>query len=975
MKKLTTSILAVVLTSTSLSMMDAQTRRDTTAKTKDIEGVVVTALGIKRDKKALGYQAQEVSGTLLTDSRQTNAVGALSGNVAGVQVTAPSSMGGSTRVTVRGINSVTGNNRPLIVIDGIPLDNSNYNGSTTATGGGGRDYGDASADINPDDIESVTVLKGGPASALYGSRAANGVIMYTTKKAKAGRTEVTLNTGLTMESINIMPRLQREYGGGVGATLPAVTINGRRYNIARYAVDESWGPKYNPNLMYLPWNAFDPERPDQYLKEVPWVAPAKDVKDFFNTGVTYNNSVSFTKSFSGTNVRMSLANVNTEGIVPNSKLERTTVGVNLDSKLSDRFKMNGTFNYVLTNGFNRPEQGYSDNSVAQKFFQWGQRQVDMSFLRDYKLANGTQRTWNRTSYLDGTPKYSDNAYWTVYENTADDRRNRFFGNVGFTYDIAKGLYATANMYGDTYGLQIQQRNAIGSQAQSYYTISQRNFSEFNYESRLHYDTKIGEDLSVNSFVGVNRRENKYSSMSAQSNGGLVVPNLYNLGNSATPSTVTNYQERRRVNSVFGSVSLGFKNYLFLDGTIRRDDYSTVSKGGVYPSVTGSFVFSDLLKANWLSYGKLRAGWSRTANDTNPYSLNTYLDSRQPFYFPRFSYPDTQNNPNLIPESRTIKEIGLEMSFFKRRFGFDVTYYNSLTSDLLTPVQVDPGTGNTSIYRNAGSMENKGIEAIVNLTPLRSDDFSWDITWNFARNINTLKSLYGDNEILRIASAPFGLATIEAVKGQRYGQIYGTDFTYDNNGNKIVGEDGLYVPSEVKALGSIIPDYNMGLRNTIKYKSFSLSALVDRQKGGKYYSISHMWGMYSGMLQETVDNNIRETGVVNPGVFANGTPNNVNLPAQEWAESFYGNVTARNVFDASYWKLREVTLSYALPKSLIGPFQGITVSAYGRNLLTWGLAWKSFDPEMASYSSGNVQGIEGGSLPSTRTYGVNVQFKF
>lgn len=975
MKKLTTSVLAVVLTS-SFAMMDAQVKKDTTTKTKDIEGVVVTALGIKREKKALGYQAQELSGNVLSDSRQTNAVSALSGNVAGVQVTAPSSMGGSTSITIRGINSVTGNNKPLIVIDGIPLDNSNYNGDTTATGGGGRDYGDASADINPDDIESVTVLKGGPASALYGSRAANGVIMYTTKRAKSGRTEMVFNTGLTLESVNIMPRLQNEYGGGVGNTLPTVNINGRTYNIARYAVDESWGPKYNPNLMYLPWNAFDPEFPNEYLKEVPWVAPQNDVRDFFRTGTTYNNSLSLSKSFQNINVRLSVANVKTEGIVPNSKLERTSLGINMDAKLSDKLKMNGTFNYVITDGFNRPEQGYGDNSVAQKFFQWGQRQLDMSTLRNYKTPDGRQRTWNRTSYLDATPKYTDNPYWTVYENTADDKRHRFYGTVGLRYDIAKGLYATANAYGDVYTLQIQQRNAVGSQSESYYSLSQRTFSEFNYEGRLHYDTRFLGDFSLNSFIGANRRENRYSSIAGVTNGGLVVAGLYNLSNGYSPATVTNYEQRRRVNSMFASASLGYKNYLFLDATVRRDEFSTVSKGGTYPSITGSFVFSDVLKANWLNYGKLRAGWSSTANDTSPYSMETYLSTSQPFQnFPRFSTPSVKNNPDLVPEKREIKEVGLEMSMLNRRLGFDLTYYQSVTTDLLTPVQSDPGTGYTSIYRNAGSLENKGIEAIVNLTPVRSDNFSWDISWNFAKNNNKLLSLSGEDKILRIASEPFGTVTIEAVVGERYGQLYGRDFTYDANGNRVVDESGYYVPSEIKSLGSIIPDYNMGIRNTFKYKSFTLSALIDRQKGGSYFSLSHMWGMYSGMLEETASNGIRETGIINPGVFADGTPNNVVLSAQDWGASHYGTVAAMNVFDASYWKLREVTLSYTLPKRLIGPFQGITVSAFGRNLLTWGLAWKSFDPEMATYSSGNIRGLEGGSLPSTRTYGVNFQFKF
>lgn len=973
MKKFTVAILSLVVTS-SFSFVNAQEKKNDSIKTRDIGGVVITALGIKRDKKALGYQTQEIKGDVLSDSRQTNAVSALSGNVAGVQVTAPSSMGGSTKISIRGINSVVGNNKPLIVIDGVPLDNSNYNGNSTAAGFGGRDYGDASADINPDDIESVTVLKGGPASALYGSRASNGVIMYTTKQAKRGRTSIVLNSGITVESIYKMPELQNEYGGGYA--LVPININGTDYNIAQYSVDESWGPKYDPDVYYLPWNAFDPEFSNDYLKPIQWVAPKHGVRDFFRTGSTFNNSLSLSKSFKGINVRLGLSNMKTEGIVPNSELEKSAVNLNMNAELDDNLEMNSSFNYILTNGFNRPEQGYGDNSVFQKFFQWGQRQLDYAALRDYKLSDGTQRTWNRTSWSDGTPKYADNPYWTVYENTADDRRSRIYGNVGLKYNFSKDLYATAKVYGDTYSLQIQQRTAVGSQAQSYYQLIQRNFSEFNYEGRVHYNTKFGQNFSLNSFVGINRRENRYASLVGQTNGGLVVPNLYNLNNGKDPSTVTNYSEHSRVNSMFASASLGYDNFLFLDGTLRRDDFSTVTKGETYPSITGSLVFSDLIKAKWLNFGKLRAGWAVTANDTSPYNLETYLDGRQPFYYPMFSYPQTQNNPNLVPETRTIKEIGLEMNLFRGRFGFDLTYYHSLTEDLLTPVQVDPAAGVTSIYKNAGSMQNKGIEAIVNVIPVKTKDFSWNLTWNFAKNNNELVSLYEDKKILEIVKAPFGLASIQAVVGETYGQIYGTDFSYDANGNKVIGADGLYVPSEVKSLGSIVPDYNMGLRSTIKYKGLTLSALLDRQKGGKYYSISHMWGMYSGMLEGTVANGMRENGLVLDGVLADGSKNTINISAEDYGISHYGTVAAMNVFDASYWKLREVTLSYKIPKSVLGNyFEGITVSAYGRNLLTWGLAWKGFDPEMASYSSGNIQGIEGGSQPSTRSYGVNFQFTF
>ena len=389
MKKLTTSVLAVVLTS-SFALVNAQV--DST-KTTDIEGVVVTALGIKREKKSIGYAAQEISGANISDAGQNNALSALSGNVAGVQVTSPSSMGGSTRITMRGVSSITGENRPLIIVDGVPLDNSNINDINTQRGAGGRDYGDAAFDINPDDIESVTVLKGGPAAALYGSRASNGVIIYTTKGAKRGKTSVELNTGVSFENIYIYPNLQNSYGGGLASTLPTATINGQTYNIADYGMDESWGPKYDPNLMYLPWNAFDPEFSADYMKLIPWVAPKHDVDSFFDTGITFTNNISVAKSFERSNLRVSYTNTNISGVVPNSSINKHNFNINANSELSEKLKVETSVNFVQTHGFNRPEQGYGDNSVAQKFFQWGQRQLDFSKLKDYKLANGMQRSW------------------------------------------------------------------------------------------------------------------------------------------------------------------------------------------------------------------------------------------------------------------------------------------------------------------------------------------------------------------------------------------------------------------------------------------------------------------------------------------------------------------------------------------------------------------------------------------------------
>ena len=973
MKKLTTSVLAVVLTS-SFALVNAQV--DTT-RTQDIEGVVVTALGIKREKKSIGYAAQEISGESISEAGQNNALSALSGNVAGVQVTSPSSMGGSTRITMRGISSLTGENRPLIIVDGIPLDNTNINDVNTQRGAGGRDYGDPAFDINPDDIESVTVLKGGPAAALYGSRASNGVIIYTTKQAKRGRTSVELNTGISFESIYIMPNLQDSYGGGLADTFETVTINGRTYNIADYGMDESWGPKYDPNLMYLPWNAFDPEFASDYLKEIPWVAPKHDVDSFFDTGITLTNNISVSKSFDNSNLRVSYTNTDISGILPNSSIKKHNFTINANSQLSDKLKVETVMNFVQTHGFNRPEQGYGDNSVAQKFFQWGQRQLDFSKLKDYKLANGQQRSWNRTAWNDPTPLYSDNPYWTVYENIAQDKRNRFFGNVGLTYDLTDNLYVVGKVYADIYSQDNESRVAVGSQSVPDFTVFNRNFSEFNYEGRLHWNPRISDDFTLNTFAGVNRRETKYKDLTGTTVGGLIIPNFYNLNNSVETAEADNFEYWKRVNSMFASASLGFRDTFFLEATARNDWFSTVSEDQFYPSVTGSLVFSNLINAPWLSFGKLRAGWANVASDTGPYQLSNYVDQASNFGGdPRYTLQTRFNNPNLRPELKDTKEIGLEMNFFKNRFGFDVTYYHVDITDGILPLAVDPSTGYASLMINAGQMTNKGIEAMAFLTPVKTTDFSWDMNWNFAKNENMVVKLHEDAKTLQLTNAPFR-ARLLAIEGQPYGQIYGTDFTYDANGNKIVSNSGRgYVPSAITNLGSTLPDYNMGLRNSFRYKNARLSFLFDMQKGGKYFSTSHMWGMYSGMIEESTLNGNREAGIVLPGVKADGTQNTTVISAQRYGAMHYNTVDALNVFDADYIKLRDITLSYDLPKSLVGnAVDGIRISAFGRNLLAWNLDWKGMDPENTSYGSGNIQGLEGGSLPSTRQYGVNVNIKF
>ncbi|WP_339848221.1 SusC/RagA family TonB-linked outer membrane protein [uncultured Dokdonia sp.] len=969
-----------------------------------LDEVVITALGISREKKSLGYSTQEVSGEEIAETRNPNALNSISGKVAGVQISnATGNLGGSTRIVIRGASSITGENRPLIVVDGIPLDNTNYNSTSTQSGGGGRDYGDAGFDINPDDIATMNVLKGGPAAALYGSRALNGVILITTKSGKKGKAEVTVNSGITFETVNILPKIQKLYGGGAGdastigqAGFNQATINGTTYDVVDYGTDESWGPRFEGQQV-LHWDAFDAEFADDFLQTRAWSAPKNNIDSFWDTGVSYNNGVSFSQGTDKSTIRLSANNTRTDGIVPNSNLRKNSVNFNASSQISDKLKVDAIVNLTITEGFNRPASGYTGAGVVQQLYQFGQTSLDYGRLKNYKLeSDGSQRPWNRISALDGDPRYSDNPYWTLYENTSKDKRTRWYGNLGATYNFTDNLYVVGKVYADTYDFRINERVALGSQGVSSYSESDRDFEEVNYEARIHYDTKLLDNkISLNTFLGTNRRDAEFHRLSATTSGSLVVPGLYTIANSKDPSIASEFDSRKRVNSVFGSASIGYDNFAYVTITGRNDWSSTLSAENAsffYPSINGSFVFSKFIEADWLSFGKIRGGYAEVGSDTDAYSLiTTFRPANQFLGDLPFSFSNTKLNPDLQPEFKNTYEVGLEMAFFQNRISLDLTYYNEETSNLITPVQVDPGSGFTSTFTNGGTLRNRGIEALVNATVIQTEDFSWDTTFNFSKNNNELLELIDGVQSLQIASFPFNSVTLNAVVGESYGIIRGTNFVFDNEGNKVVNSNGSFAETQDQEnLGSILPDFNLGIRNTFRYKNLSLGFLVDIQEGGKYRSLTNIWGNYSGILEQTATDNKREVGTVLEGVTGTITydgngdytvtdtaTNTQVISAQQEGTDYFFGPDAANVFDADYIKLREVSLSYRLPSDWIKNLgvSDVMLSAFGRNLGVWGLDNDNFDPEVATSGSGNIQGSEGGSLPSTKSYGFNVQLKF
>lgn len=958
---------------------------------KTLDDVVVTALGVSRQKKALGYAVSEVAGDDMLKSRGglSNPVNALQGKVAGLQISSGAgSMGGSSKILIRGANSLSGNNQPLFVVDGVPIEGSDYNATeigssdknSTARGAGGYDYGNLVQDINPDDIENVSVLKGAAASALYGSRASNGVIMITTKRAKKQKgLGVEFSSTLGIEKVTKLPKLQSEYGGGYGYAgeyaygsdgddFTTKTINGVEYTIPDYGMDESWGPKLDGRQV-LSW--YDLQKWENGGKvgnptTSSWSPASSDYRDFFKTGVSYTNNIAISQTYDNSSFRVSYTNTSMTGYLPNSSQYKNAFNVSGNIMSKDK-KLNvfTSVNFFNNRTKGRQDTGYGDNNIMVKFTQWGQRQLNMNELEDlYKNPDGSQASWNRTSFSDATPAYHNNVYWSRYMNYENDSRNRIYGNVGASYQILPFLKAQYKVDFDFFVDKQYERNAVYSQELSSYKETSRQQYEINHEFLLMYNQIFG-DYSLSANVGANIMKNNYQLIYGATQGGLAIPEYYSLKNSLSTAAAYDYKREKGINSLFADATFGWKNMLYLEGTIRGDKSSTLPKGNntyVYPSVTTSWLFSELLKdkAQWLSYGKLRIGFAQVGNDTDPYQvMSTYsqytnIDSSTPGYL----LPNTLTNADLKPESTSSWEFGLETSFLNDRIGFDLTYYTTTTKNEILPLSVSGTTGYLYKMVNSGTIENRGVEFALHVTPVKTRNFEWTTNLTLASNTNKVKSLTDGVSYYKIASAPF-MAEIGAVVGKPYGVIMGTNYVYDENGNKCIDpETGLYMATDGNEdIGHIYPDFTGGWTNSFKYKNFDASIQFDFSKGGHYFSTTTLWGMYTGMLEETAANGIRENGIITDGVvYGTGEKNTKRVSARDYYENYYNGPAAQNVLKSDYIKLREISIGYTFTLNHNMLIKYLRLSAYGRNLGAWGPDCKNFDPEMIVTSSGNIQGI-------------------
>lgn len=971
-----------------------------------LDEVVVTALGISREKKSLGYSVQEVKGDNISKTKESNFVNSLSGKVSGVQIKQSNTMGGSANILIRGNKSLMNNNQALFVVDGVPIDNTTPNTNLQVDGGGGYDYGNAAADINPEDIESMSVLKGAAATALYGSRAANGVVMITTKKGVSRKgIGISMSAGVTFSKIDqeTLPKMQKEYGGGYGAYYEDesgyffqadLDGNGSSELIVPTSEDASWGARFDPSIMVVDWVGLEPSDSENYLRKVPWVAAKNDLRDFFETGIKQNYNIAFNGGNDKGTFRLSYTNLTEKGIMPNSRISKNIVNFNGSYKLTDKLGVESNVTYINDYTKGRYGTGYDPGNPMQSLAQWFQANVDIEDLKKYqKTPDGRQRTWNYAYYDDLSPIYHNNIYWTRNMNYEDDGRNRIFGYATLRYKLAPWITLEGRAATDTYSSFQEERVAVYSNQTSQYRKFLRDFSETNLDLMAKINHSFG-NFSLNGLLGSNLRRTTSKLTDVSTLGGLIVPELYNLYNSRSPLQSTEYQLVSGVNSLYANLSLGYRNIVYVDLSGRNDISSTLpdkNNSYFYPSISTSFIFSELagIKGSPVfSFIKLRLNYAEVGNDAPVYSLeSTYRQKANWETNGRYFVNRVLQNPELKPERTKSVEAGLEAKFLNNRVGFDVSLYRTNSIDQITPVNISRASGYNQRYVNSGEIENKGIELSLTGTVIRSGNFSWDIQGNWFRNVNKVISLYEgvDNILL---SSQWDIST-NLVVGHPYGMLRGTDFVY-TNGKRTVGDDGMYLEGDdpIALLGSTLPDWNAGITTIFNYKGFSLSGLVDISQGGKLYSVDMQYGLATGIFAETAGLNDKGNpkrdpvedggGIVNEGVYANGSPNTTYVWAGDWDGAFQYDYlpTAAYIYDASYVKLREIALSYSLPSKLLAnsKISKASISIVGRNLWIIHKNMPYYDPEL-SVSAGNIQGIADGAYPSTRTLGLNLTVDF
>ncbi|RFZ81666.1 SusC/RagA family TonB-linked outer membrane protein [Mucilaginibacter terrenus] len=955
--------------------------------------VVVTALNISKDKKSLGYAVQSLKSRDISEAKESNLVNALAGKVAGVQVTNSQGDMGSSRIVIRGETSVSGNNQPLFVVDGVIVDNSQFQGAN-----GSRDFPNAISDLNPEDIESISVLKGPNAAALYGYRAAAGVILIKTKTGKGAKgLGITINSNTSFATLKVFPDYQNQFGQGSNGKFSYVDGKGGGVNDG---VDESWGPPLDGRLI--------PQFNSNGVA-VPFVAHPNNVRDFFNTGVTLNNGVALAGSGDKYDFRLSYNNLHQTGVVPNSSLGRNSFLLNTTFRPTPKLTVTTIANYIKDDAGNLPGAYGRRATSTMLQFTWFGRQVDISQLKNYRNPDGSTFNWNNSYY--------SNPYFIAYENTVGQYKDRLIGSIELNYKIGGGLSANFRTGTDFYNDRRKIKVAYGTNGTPFgsYEEDAYHVSETNTEGRLQYTKKLSKDFSLDAFIGGNISTiiNEQNDQIAPK---LAVAGLYTLSNSRDPLVSSNYYGKLKTYSYFASAQIGYKDYAFLNLTGRNDWSSTLPVANLsyfYPSVNGSLVLSQALdfKSDALSYLKLRGGWSKVGKAATPYQLINTYNFTAPFGTnPQQNANSIDLNPNLKPETTTSGEAGFEAGFLRDRVRLDVSVYNTNSINQILNVDVSPSTGYTQKLINGGRINNKGLEVQLSGTPIKKNDFSWDVTVNYSLNRSKVVSLDEEGRLQSYILGTNRTVQVLAAVGKPYGTLFGNAYQRDAAGNIVIDNSGVPVINPTKQyLGKYTPDFSGSINNSFSYKGINLGFLVDARFGGSIYSNTNRTGTYTGVLASTLPgrgaqngglsyyypgNNTSATavqvnggaaapngetvyddGMVWKGVKADGTANSKVIPAQSYYKGFT-NVDEAFVYSASFIKLREVKLGYTFPARWVKGIglQSATVSVVGRNLWIIHKKVPNIDPETA-FNTGNGQGLEDLTLPTVRNIGFNVNLKF
>lgn len=975
--KITVASTATLVVST-VGFAEAEVRASSTSLsvqlqpgTKEMQGVVVTALGIKRQKKSLGYAVQEVKGNAIVDAREPNLANALTGVVAGLQVVRSSNgPAGSSKIILRGSNSLTGSNQPLIVVDGVPVDNF--------TGGNNNDYwnpsldfGNGLADLNPSDIESITVLKGQTAAALYGSRAGNGAILVTTKtgKKQAGL-GISFSTTLGFESVFTNPKMQNVFGQGSNGTFDATS-------------GASWGPKITGQQV-TNWDGVS-ENLTYY----------NNVKNFYDKGNNQNYNLTFQQQFNNISVYSSFNRFEDKSMIPGAKMVRHNFTTRSVAKFGrgEKWTADMKIQYSNTLAKNRPLAGNNPNNVARLLYTTP-ISMDVTQFKAGVDEFDNMIWWNQSSQV--------NPYWRANSALNQDQRDRFILTGSLKYDIAKWLSAEVktgvDMYTNNYLTKIRAGSPIATNGR--YAVGKSVFSEANYSGMLTAKKdKLISKLNGNVMVGGNMMLRKGSGIDGSAN--LVVPNLFSLGNALGNPTVGEWISEKRINSVFGTVGVNWDEYLYLDATFRNDWSSALAKAHrsyFYPSVSAAVVVSDMLEKknvqlpNWLSYAKVRASYATVGNDMEPYQLyNSYWIGRDPNNATISSRNNVLYNDNVVNELIKSREIGAELKFFGNRVTLDFSMYKNNATNQLINLPMDATSGYDFRKINAGDIQNKGYEFMVDARVINKKDFTWNASVNFSHNNNTIVDILKDSGVSKYALGGYDNLAITATAGERYGAIYGTTFkrvTDDKSpyfGQLILngttglperGDENVYLGNQ-QAYGLL------GVTNTFGYKGFTLSFLVDARFGGKIFSSTLAAMQANGTAAETVVNGERADFVV-AGVVPDGTgfkANTISVTAQNYwnAVANTGNmgIIEANMYDASNVRLRNVQLSYNLPKSFLSK-AGIQKAAIGvscNNVWLIKSHMKGLDPESVFATGTNALGFENASPPTSRTFLINLMLNF